>query len=152
MKQISDEFREVACSQGKCIIDMQSTSLCTVQRGGEHSSRAGVLALLFFFFFLKISKLLFSPQRTSASWRRTFFVNCFLFWGGCTRRVMNLLINSYIKAALENEKKTKQRILLVRNLRHAWKLSAEAEVNYSDWFQTLTSGDRMLCNIRTSII
>lgn len=31
------------------------------------------------------------------------FVNCFLFRGGCTRRVMNLFMSSYIKVSLENE-------------------------------------------------
>lgn len=41
-----DEFHKVACSQRKCIIHMQNTSLCTVQQGRKHFSRACILAFV----------------------------------------------------------------------------------------------------------
>ena len=46
IKQISDEFHKVACSQRERIIDMQSTSLCTVQHGRKRFSRACILAFV----------------------------------------------------------------------------------------------------------
>lgn len=72
---------------------MQSTSLCTAQRGREHSSRARTPAFFFVVFFCRYQSYCFPPRELLLLARGGhFFVNCVLFWGSFSRRVMNLLL------------------------------------------------------------
>lgn len=94
MSLILVEFHKVACSQ--CIINMQSTSLCTVQHGRKHFSQACMLA-----FVWRYQGYCFFPWRNLARRGEDIFVNCFLFWSGCTGRVTNLFMSN-VYGILEN--------------------------------------------------
>lgn len=61
-------------TEKKCIRDMQSTSLCTVQHSRKHFSRACILLRLF-----EDIKAIVFPLEEFGFLEEDIFVNCFLF-------------------------------------------------------------------------